>query len=256
MRVVGDAAREKAKKLSPVLIIPPPGLPYEYLETMEAMTISERRVAFISWPSGPRTLDEYTAVAQAALAALEAPQAHVLGHGTGAAIALALARATPARVSSLVLASPLAQLDDAVLSAREALSVSPLPLLTTAPGTTARACVDAVVPAARKSAAALTLREGIFPSLSELVANAPDAPLLLTRGSDDISSVKTAALLQQRVPAARVETFDGAGPLAHVDARSAYNQRVLDFFDEIDGVASRRAVMLPGSMAPGGSIKD
>ena len=46
MRVVGDKGAETARNMSPLLVLPPPGLTYEYLETLEAITISDRRVAF------------------------------------------------------------------------------------------------------------------------------------------------------------------------------------------------------------------
>eukprot|EP00966_Prymnesium_polylepis_P044342 1027676-Prymnesium_polylepis.1 len=41
MRVVGDNRPEAAKKLSPLLVLPSPALSFEYLETLEALTISE-----------------------------------------------------------------------------------------------------------------------------------------------------------------------------------------------------------------------
>lgn len=126
MRVVGDSRTEQSKNLSPLLVLPPPGLSYEYLEPLEALTISERRVAFVNW-RGSR--DDMAKQAAAALDALEAPSVHVLGHGTGAVAALMLGAREPRRVKSLILASPLATLDDAVPSAREALGQSLLPLL-------------------------------------------------------------------------------------------------------------------------------
>lgn len=141
MRVVGAAAAEKAKNLSPLLVLAPPGLTYEYLETLEALTISERRVAFLTFSSAaasqPLLVDEE---AKAALAALEAPRVHVLGHGTAARAALALQANQPSAVQSLILASPLVSADDAVEGARNSL---PAALLASSTGSAPRACVDA-----------------------------------------------------------------------------------------------------------------
>ena len=73
MRVVGDKGAETAKKLAPLLILPPPGLTYEYLETLEALTISERRVAFCLLKPAV-SLEALSAQAVAALDALESPR--------------------------------------------------------------------------------------------------------------------------------------------------------------------------------------
>ena len=126
VRVVGDFGQEKAKGLSPLLCIPSPGLTYEYLETLEALTISERRVAFVTLRS-PTSAEAIGRQATAALLSLEAPRVHVLGHGTGAAAALLLQALEPTRVKSLILASPLATIESAIPAAREALEVSLLP---------------------------------------------------------------------------------------------------------------------------------
>jgi pimeloyl-ACP methyl ester carboxylesterase len=263
MRVVGDAAVERARKLSPLLVLPPPGLTYEYLEPLEALTISERRIAFVAFrPSAG--LEQYAAQAAAALEALEASGGvHVLGHGTGAVTALALRAARPDRVKSLILASPLASLDDAVEGAREALAAGPPPLLEASASTKARACVDAEIRRARQqpaAAAAFGAALGATQSdaFAELLrgAGASGVPLLLTRGSADLSSEATAQRIRERVPGTQLATFEGSGSLAHVDLRSAYNARVLDYLDAADGVQTRRSIMLPGSMAPGGSVRD
>lgn len=285
MRVVGDAVAEKAKKLSPLLVLPPPGLTYEFLEPLEALTITERRVAFVTFQPGSSSssssaysLEQCTAQAEAALDALEAPNGvHVLAHGTAAAAALALRAARPGQVKSLILASPIASLDDAAEGARGALAMGPTPLLTAATSTKARACVDSEISNAIKRpaaavAAAASLRNGVIaPAPLSAPEQSADAdllrglaaggqggasPLLVTRGSADVSSSATAERIVQRVPGAQLASFEGSGALAHVDQRSAYNARVLDFLDAADGVATRRSVMLPGSMAPGGSVRD
>jgi pimeloyl-ACP methyl ester carboxylesterase len=140
VRVVGDEPKEKAGKVRPLLVIPGgPGLPHEYLETLEAVAKTNRRVlefdplgtgrsAFpaIKKPAKDGEDGEAAAAlssrlmavvanpeavaAQAAVAANAAfgvgVRHHVLGHGTGAAAALLYAAACPTAVASLTLASP------------------------------------------------------------------------------------------------------------------------------------------------------
>ena len=259
VRVVGDFGQEKAKGLSPLLCIPSPGLTYEYLETLEALTISERRVAFVTLRS-PTSAEAIGRQATAALLSLEAPRVHVLGHGTGAAAALLLQALEPTRVKSLILASPLATIESAIPAAREALEVSLLPLLQTAVTTTARSCVEAELARARIPAAAAVLRDRGLPPFEELLralaTSAPPPPLLLTRGSGDVSSEATALAILQAIAGARLASFVGSGAMAHVDQRAEYNERLLTFLDLVDGKTTRRAIMLPGTMRPGGSIVD
>ena len=271
MRVVGDKGAETAKKLAPLLILPPPGLTYEYLETLEALTISERRVAFCLLKPAV-SLEALSAQAVAALDALESPKVHVCGHGTGAAAALALQAAQPTKVASLTLASPITNAaDGSIEPIRELLARgSPAPLLiaTGAANSAPRACVDSELSTLKARPGADTidalLQNGALSPLSDpsgsgsadLLASASvGVPLLLTRGSKDVSSEAVAQRIALRVPTARIKTFEGSASLPHVDDRSGYNTALLDFLDEVDGVASRRAIMMPGSMQPGGSIK-
>ena len=269
VRVVGDAGKEKSKKLSPLLVLPPPGLTYEYLETLEALTISERRVAFAALPaSAARSTAGLARAATAALTALESPKVHVLGHGLGAAAALALYAERPDAVASLTLASPYAALSDVDASVRDTFAESVSPLLRTRSDVQARACVDAELlnlkrrPATQAAAVQAPLRDGTLPPLSTadsaLLRTPVSVPVLLTRGRrGDVSSEATAGCLAERLalPAARILVFEQSASLAHVDERAAYAEALLDFLDASDGASTRRAVMLPGSMRPGGSIK-
>ena len=43
-RVVGDRAREAKAGVPPILLVGTPGLGYDYLENLEALTVSDRRV--------------------------------------------------------------------------------------------------------------------------------------------------------------------------------------------------------------------
>ena len=71
-----------------------------------------------------------------------------------------------------------------------------------------------------------------------------------------MSSEATAATLVEALPGAQLFTVPGSAALGHVDSRAAYNERLLSFLDAADGTVSRRAVMLPGTMQPGGALSD
>ena len=257
MRIVGDNRPETARKLSPLLVLPSPTLSYEYLETLEALTISERRVAFAALTAPGVTAapdaDFYGLLAvqaATAISRLEAPRVHVLGHGLGAAVALALYRAQPQRVASLVLASPLASLDDAAAASREDLASSLRPLLgLSSPAIKGRACVSAELGRLQASRGS-RLQEALAGTLPSLSAASGDGllaqvacPLLVTRGATDVSSDATAQRILKRVDGARLATFADAGPLPHVEAKARYNEEVLGFLDEADGVRTRRAAI-------------
>lgn len=263
MRVVGDTRTEKAKKLSPLLVLPSPPLSYEYLENLEGLTVSERRVAFVSLTlsaaptasEGP--LDALTQQAAAALERLEAPQVHILGHGLGALVALSLLRSRPDRVRSVVLASPLGSVEDADPAQRDALASSPAALLVSSQPK-GRACVDAeiarAVPPAGTAAFRALVRSGPALSAKEgplLMLDDVKSPLLVTRGVRDLSSEVTAASIVRRVPDTKLAVFRSSGSLPQVDEKSAYAEAVLAFLDEADGVRTRRAAttdaMLPGA---------
>ena len=124
VRVVGDRKAELDNKMRPLLVLPSVGLSYEYLENLEALTISQRRIAFADLSSAAApSLGTLVAQVGEAVAALEAPfGVHVLAHGYSAALALALAQRGGKGVASLILASPLGSLDDAAPAAREALA--------------------------------------------------------------------------------------------------------------------------------------
>lgn len=139
VRLVGDEKKELSSKVSPVLLIPGgPGLSHNYLETMEAIAKTDRRVlTFDPLGCGDSAKVEQrgagvpatTVMASASPSAL-ASQAtavmkgvgllpsrdgktvgvahHVWGHGTGAAAALIYAASRePGEVLSITLASPI-----------------------------------------------------------------------------------------------------------------------------------------------------
>ena len=89
LRIVGDLKAEREQNMLPLLVLPSPGLSYEYLENLEALTISQSRVAFADLRTGAAAPDALVARILDAVAALESPGGvHLLGYGYGAALAL------------------------------------------------------------------------------------------------------------------------------------------------------------------------
>lgn len=131
LRVVGDLQQEVDKGLRPIVVVPSPGLRYDYMENLEALTVSERRVCFVTLPAA----GDVSALSKALLSAVRGLDAergvHLLAHGLAAPVAIAASAAAPAgAVASLTLVSPLGCLDDASATARKALAAaSPTPLL-------------------------------------------------------------------------------------------------------------------------------
>ena len=86
---MGDLKAEREQNMLPLLVLPSPGLSYEYLENLEALTISQRRVAFADLRTGAAAPDALVGRILDAVAALESPGGvHLLGYGYGAALAL------------------------------------------------------------------------------------------------------------------------------------------------------------------------
>ena len=96
-RVVGDKLRESKTGVPPVLLVGTPGLGYDYLENLEALTVSDRRVIEVTFagtrsdaPASVRSVGSCAAQLEAVCLALQLPAVHVLAHGLGAPPALQL----------------------------------------------------------------------------------------------------------------------------------------------------------------------
>ena len=76
------------------------------LESFELICYHRRGFAGSSRPLGPTTIADHAADAVGLLDQLGIDRAHVVGHSSGAAIALEMAATEPARVSSLALLEP------------------------------------------------------------------------------------------------------------------------------------------------------
>eukprot|EP00967_Tisochrysis_lutea_P041360 scaffold49701_cov33-Tisochrysis_lutea.AAC.7 len=104
------------------------------MENIEAITVSDRRVAEVTFsgsssessntPKSLLTIDACVAQLSAAIRTLNVPTVHVVAHGLGAPVALALLRKQPESVRSLALVCPFGSLIDLQPAAAEALSSS------------------------------------------------------------------------------------------------------------------------------------
>jgi pimeloyl-ACP methyl ester carboxylesterase len=111
-RVVGDKARETGSAVPPVLVCGTPGFGYDYLENMEALTVSDRRVIEVTFASSA-PIESGAAQLAAVCRALGVPVVHVVAHGLGAVPALNLVGASGAgSIRSLTLISPYGALSD------------------------------------------------------------------------------------------------------------------------------------------------
>lgn len=270
VRIVGDLKPELDKGLRPLVAVPSPGLTYEYLENLEALTVSQRRVGFIGLPLSGDT----KALAQSlatAITTLDAKRGvHLLAHGLAAPVALkAAALATPGLVSSIILTSPIGSAQDVEPSIQDALAESQAPLLATIVSK-GRICVDATAEASSKVSSQLFAelqrslrgRESELRPVSQLVAATPPLPLLLalSEAGDVISQAATHDILTAArsrgdgSSLVRDATFASSGPLPFVDAREEYGTAILDFCDEVDGVRSRRVAVAGGDQRVMGRV--
>ena len=287
LRIVGDLKAEREQNMLPLLVLPSPGLSYEYLENLEALTISQRRVAFADLRTGAAAPDALVARILDAVAALESPGGvHLLGYGYGAALALRvysssavssgavcgydsepacpatlcgsccnpmwpmlLSYVVQVRVASLILASPLGTLDDAEPARREELATGLAPVLRSV-ATSGRACIDSELNKLRGRPTAVP--QGGEQVGAMAAAARPGVPIMVTRGALDVSSEATAQAVGRAVPDARLREFQGSFP--PVDDRARFVEEVLSFMDSVDGTVSRRAVMASGSMMPAGRL--
>jgi len=154
-RVVGDKRRESNTGVPPVLLVGNPGMGYDYLENLEALTVSDRRVIEIAFagtrgdvPASMRSVGACAAQLEAVCRTLQLPAVHVLAHGLGAAPALKLLGdgQTPRRVvplRSLTLVSPYGTLEDLRPAARPPEGAAAFVLPTTDPKAPASCIADA-----------------------------------------------------------------------------------------------------------------
>lgn len=153
-RVVGDKQRESKTGVPPVLLVGNPGLGHDYLENLEAVTVSDRRVIEVAFagtrgdvPASMRSVGACAAQLEAVCRKLQLPAVHVLAHGLGAAPALKLLGdgQAPPRVPlrSLTLVSPYGTNEDLRPAARLPEGTASFLLSTTNPKAPASCIADA-----------------------------------------------------------------------------------------------------------------
>lgn len=295
--MVGDRTREQASGVAPVLVVGSPGVGYEYLENLEALTVSDRRVALLTFagsaaggeqPAEPLlSVGACAAQLRAACDALGVPSVHLVAHGLGASVALALMRDHPSLVRSLALLSPFGAIDDLRPSAADALRARPAggaAVLLQTPSLFARnACVADAVDAGGGPLLGSLLggggRLGGGRLGAALAASGSSAPVLLSSGGDaDVVTPDWESL----PPRVTRTVFGASGHLPFVDQRDDFllaraatarpararpprhppqklahptqnPQALADFLDTVDGVATNRELKFA---SPGATLKE
>jgi pimeloyl-ACP methyl ester carboxylesterase len=281
-RVVGDFARESSSSVTPVLLIGSPGVGYDYLENLEALTVSDRRVvelAFAGSTSGSAdalvpevllTADACAAQARAAVDALALPSVHVVAHGMGALVALRLLARPPAGASSvrsLALISPFGALADLRPGALGSPAAADL-AATLLPVSSANARASCVAEAKAASNGPLLPRMlsaggadrlgGI--ALSQRLAAAMasgglsgDLPVLLgTGGPADIVEPSWTDL----PPTVRRAAFEASGHLPMIEQRDEMLQALLVFWDAVEGKRSNRELKFADAQSTLGVLQE
>ena len=277
-RVVGDVVRERKAGVPPVVIIGTPGFGYDYLETLEALTVSDRRVAMVilagtaageDLPPVLRTADACAEQIRAVCRALKPaapggkPAVHLVAHGLGAVPALRVLASSAADaigVRSLTLISPWGALSDLRDEARAAISAAagtPGPQLTSAllPTVEARARSSCIAEAVAGGGGPLLLAPSLYldasaalagPALAERLAaaqaTAADStgriPVLLATGGD--KDLVDASRWSELPSTVTRATFAGSAHLPFVDESESFLYMLVDFLDKADGTSTNR----------------
>lgn len=264
VRCLGNGKEERKASLNPVLVIPGgPGLSHDYLETIEGVASSPRRVIDFDPALTGRSLEfvkaadrealrakgattlataeAQSAMASAAAAAFLSKQnrgCHVVAHGAyGCAAALRMLQQRDGpRVLSVALASPLARTDAALLdgvprSSRDGGGSSPFPCVKS---TAAPALGDE--PMRADARAALAGEVKALPAAREAIAAVPVAILSGTGGGQaeaDLEGMRR-AIEDAGAASVALRLFPGADELAHLTRRDDFVQAVLDHVDAAD----------------------
>lgn len=200
-------------------------------------------------PAGPWSTALMAADLLALLSALGVGQAHVVGISMGGCIAQEMALQAPGRVRSLTLVCSWPRCDaytarifqmfaDAVQALPARAFVRLLQLWIFTPAYHARQAADLI----RREDAALACPHPM--SVSAFLAQCEAcirhdtadrlhriaAPTLITSGDSDIfTPLHHARALQERLPAARLQVFEGAGHAHHWEDLERFNASVLEF---------------------------
>ncbi len=252
-RLVGDASQEAERGVAPVLVLGAPGLPYDYLENLEALSVSGRRVVELSYPPAkPADASVVSAAERVAstCARLGIREANLVAHGLGAPVALQLLRTSALGVASLTLVSPYATVADLKPAAREAAEARGIAAAAALLPSTVSAARDTCIAEASRGAdadawlrASLGARDaaplggdGLGKALS---AVAPRTPTLVCWGG--ASDIVDGSGWSDGLPSnARIQLLDGAGHLPFVERPESFTRFALDWLDEAEGKETPR----------------
>lgn len=274
-RIVGDEVREQKSAVPPVLVLGTPGLGYEYLENLEAITLTDRRVIEVTFagtgggssvPKPLRSPDAWAEQCRVVCRKLNIRTAHVVAHGLGALPALALAsqgaEGTP-RVRSLVLVSPFGSTSDlrpeyraAVLGAADGKSQSSL-LLPTASANARDSCIAESRAAARSdlvfgAANSADALEGVplgGTALGERIGAAEAAGVAVLLANGGKSDLVDASGWEGLPASVRRMAFTASGHLPFIEEREEFLTALFDYFDGVDGVETNRELKFADPMA-------
>uniref|UniRef100_A0A7S0L3I9 AB hydrolase-1 domain-containing protein n=1 Tax=Coccolithus braarudii TaxID=221442 RepID=A0A7S0L3I9_9EUKA len=256
-RVVGDVAREQKAGVPPILVVGDPGLGYDYIENIETLSVSDRRLIEVNFAGSqasqatPSTLLSHGACAAQLLAvvrSLHLAQVHVVAHGLGAPAALRLLEQAPTVVRSLALVSPYASLVDlrseAAASAEEQLAKSiqaaaPILLPTFSSKAQGSCIADAVASSGGPLAGALLRgQESLAGEKLGSSLRGKDTPVLLANGR---TSGEIVDLAWSDLPAGITRSvFKSSGHLPFIEERDEFLLQYVSFLDRVDGVETNR----------------
>jgi len=253
-RVVGDLAREQKAGVPPILIVGDPGIGYDYMENLETLAVSDRRLVEVNFAGSasavPDALLSYDACAaqlQAVVRSLQVQQVHVIAHGLGAPAALRFVRLTPSLTRSLTLVSPYGSAADLRPAMAEAAAAAlkggradTSALLPTVSGNARGSCIADAAQAAGGPlfTALLGSSERLGGERLATKLDGLEVPTLLSygRSSDEIVEVGWPGL-----PAAVVtQPYEQSGHLPFVEERDRFLFDYVEFLDKADGVATNR----------------
>ena len=268
-RVVGDKGRESKTGVPPVLLVGNPGVGYDYLENLEGLTVSDRRVIEVVFagtrpggaplPASIRGAEACAAQLRAVCSAIGVPRVHVLAHGSGALPALRLLRdgGGPA-LRSLALVSPYGSAADLKAAARPAAGEPAARALARLLPTSDAAAPATCIAEATAGAAPWLLgddggggeRLGSGGALAAQLAAARDAKvatLVVWGGPRDVVEPSWDVQALQGANA-NLRVYEASGHLPFIEQREEFAGEYLSFLDAADGVTTSRELILDPSI--------
>jgi len=252
IREIGSERREKTLKLHPLVVIPGgPGFSHDYLETIEAVAQTERRVLLFdplgtgqsSKKAGPFSTVDLVDQVNALLKAIGVKEYHLYAHGSGVAAALeklkqVRQKAGGEKILSLTCASPFEKGKDLISSFSEK-SWKENPeakkqLLNN------RKVTPICVEESLKTSSSLQYTE-TFLNLENWDCSPfmeyVTCPVTITYGRNDLVPESSVLGFKSQITAStpvQTKCFEKSGHLAHLDEKEEYLQFLQDFLNKVD----------------------